>query len=117
MVDANGLRVRLSCAAVLGGLLNASFGWGVGAAQTASAAARQQTIAEKIAASKGLLDINTATVEQLRALPGMGDAYAQRIVAGRPYTAKNQLTTRGILPSAEYERIREMVIAHRVKAQ
>jgi hypothetical protein len=47
----------------------------------------------------------------------MGDAYVQRVMAGRPYTAKNQLTTRGILPSAEYERIRELIIAHRVKAK
>jgi DNA uptake protein ComE-like DNA-binding protein len=90
-----------------------------GSAQTAAAppAAARQTIAEKIAASKGLLDINTATAEQLRALPGMGDAYVQRVIAGRPYSAKNQLTTRGVVPAAEYERIREMIIAHRVKAQ
>ncbi len=72
-------------------------------------------MAEKIAASKQLLDINTATADQLKALPGMGDAYAARVIAGRPYTAKNQLTTRGILPQAEYERIRELIIAHRVK--
>ncbi len=77
--------------------------------------APQQSIAEKIAASKDLLDINTATPEQLKALPGMGDAYVARIVAGRPYTAKNQLTTRGILPAAEYEKIRDQIIAHRPK--
>jgi DNA uptake protein ComE-like DNA-binding protein len=91
------------------------------AAQTAansaanSTAPAQQTIAEKIAASKDLLDINTATAAELKALPGMGDAYAQRVIAGRPYTAKNQLTTRGILPAAEYERIKPLIIAHRVK--
>jgi DNA uptake protein ComE-like DNA-binding protein len=113
MAEFLGWRARWVRAAVLGGLLLASSGLAVGAAQTAS----QQTIAEKIAASKGLLDINTATAEQLKALPGMGDAYLQRVVAGRPYTAKNQLTTRGILPSAEYERIRELIIAHRVKAK
>jgi hypothetical protein len=39
----------------------------------------------------------------------------QRIVAGRPYTAKNQLTTRGILPPAAYEQIKERIIAHRPK--
>ena len=73
----------------------------------AGAQAKQQTVAEKIAASKQLLDINTATADQLKALPGMGDAYAARVIAGRPYTAKGQLTTRGILPKEEYERIRE----------
>ena len=74
-----------------------------------------QTIAQKIAASKDLLDINTATPAQLKALRGMGDAYAQRVIAGRPYTAKNQLTTRGILPAAAYEAIKDQIIAHRPK--
>jgi DNA uptake protein ComE-like DNA-binding protein len=74
-----------------------------------------QTIAEKIAASKDLLDINTATAAQLKALPGMGDAYVARVIAGRPYTAKNQLTTRGILPAAAYEGIKDQIIAHRPK--
>jgi DNA uptake protein ComE-like DNA-binding protein len=74
-----------------------------------------QTVAQKIAASKELLDINTATAAQLKALPGMGDAYVARVVAGRPYTAKNQLTTRGILPAAEYAEIKDQIIAHRVK--
>jgi DNA uptake protein ComE-like DNA-binding protein len=74
-----------------------------------------QTIAEKIAASKELLDINTATPAQLKALPGMGDAYVARVIAGRPYTAKNQLTTRGILPADEYEKIKPLIIAHRPK--
>jgi DNA uptake protein ComE-like DNA-binding protein len=77
--------------------------------------APQQTIAEKIAASNDLLDINTATAAQLKALPGMGDAYVHRVIAGRPYTAKNQLTTRGILPPAAYEKIKPLIIAHRPK--
>jgi DNA uptake protein ComE-like DNA-binding protein len=81
----------------------------------AQATAPQQTIAEKIAASKDLLDINTATPAQLKALPGMGDAYVQRVIAGRPYTAKNQLTTRGILPQAAYQAIKDQIIAHRPK--
>jgi competence protein ComEA len=88
---------------------------GRASAQTAQPAPPQQTIAEKIAASKELLDINTATAEQLKALPGMGDAYAQRVIAGRPYTAKNQLTTRGILPAEAYEKIKALIIAHRPK--
>ena len=83
--------------------------------QQATPEAKQPTIAEKIAASKALLDINTATAAQLKALPGMGDEYARRVIAGRPYTAKNQLATRGVLPQAEYEQIREFIVAHRVK--
>jgi DNA uptake protein ComE-like DNA-binding protein len=84
-------------------------------AQTATAAKSQPTIAEKIAASKDLLDINTATAAQLKALPGMGDAYAARVIAGRPYTAKNQLVQRGILPQPAYEKIKPLIIAHRPK--
>ncbi len=61
-----------------------------------------------------LLDINTATPEQLLALPGMGRAYVQRIVAGRPYTAKNQLLKRGILPEPAYEKISGLIVAKRV---
>ena len=81
----------------------------------APAAKPAQSIAQKIAASKALLDINTATAAQLKALPGMGDEYVRRIIAGRPYTAKNQLTTRGILPQSAYEQVRDLIIAHRPK--
>ena len=62
----------------------------------------------------GLLDINTATPEQLLALPGMGRAYVQRVIAGRPYTAKNQLVSRGILPETAYEKIAPQIVARRV---
>ena len=63
--------------------------------------------------SAPLLDINTATLTQLKSLPGMGEAYARRIIAGRPYTAKNQLVTRGILPQQVYEKFQNGIIARR----
>jgi DNA uptake protein ComE-like DNA-binding protein len=66
------------------------------------------------ATRSALLDINTAAPEQLLALPGMGRAYIQRIIAGRPYTAKNQLLTRGILPETAYEKIAPQIVAKRI---
>ena len=59
------------------------------------------------------LDINTATPTQLKALPGMGDAYVRRIIEGRPYTAKNQLVTRGVLPQPAYDKISSRIVAKR----
>jgi competence protein ComEA len=61
------------------------------------------------------LDINTATADQLKAFPGIGDAYSKRIIDGRPYTAKNQLLSRGILPSATYNKIKDQIIASHPK--
>lgn len=59
------------------------------------------------------LDINTATPQQLKALPGFGDAYVRRVMAGRPYSAKNQLVTRGVLPQSAYDKISPIIVAHR----
>ena len=68
------------------------------------------------AASKmGPMDINTASVDQLRTLPGVGDTYARRIVQGRPYTSKNQLVTKGILPKNVYDKVQNLIVASHVK--
>ena len=67
--------------------------------------------AAAVAKSGALLDINTASASELKSLPGIGDAYSAKIVAGRPYARKDQLVSRKIIPQATYDKIKEMIIA------
>jgi len=63
------------------------------------------------------LDINSATKEQLQALPGIGEAFAQKIIDHRPYRTKRDLVLRRIIPQPTYDKIKDQIIAHQSTAK
>jgi competence protein ComEA len=79
--------------------------------QAASAAPAKSADQAAAAPKTDLLDINSATLDELKSLPGIGDAYAQKIVDGRPYKGKDDLLRKKIVPSATYAKIKDKIIA------
>ena len=84
---------------------------GMALAQTKATPKKAPAKAADSAKSGALLDINSASADQLKALPGVGDAYSAKIIAGRPYARKDQLVSKNIVPQATYDKIKDSIIA------
>jgi competence protein ComEA len=100
-----GLLCRVCCASVLAvGMFTLSVSVLLPSQSWTMSSARAADKAEP-------LDINTATADQLKSLPRIGDVYSDKIIKGRPYKRKDELVQKKILPQATYDKIKDQIVA------
>lgn len=106
------MKVSKYCLALVFALFVSALPLVAQTSSTTPSAGSAKTTSSKSGSSAAKLDINTATADQLKALPGINDATAQKIIAGRPYHGKNDLVSKNIITKTEYDSIKDQIIAH-----
>jgi len=102
--------VRLAVALFVVGLLTGA-NTPLASGQAAATKPATSTAKSASATKAKLVDINSATKDELDTLPGIGDAYAAKIIAGRPYKMKTELARKKIIPQSTYDKIKDQIIA------
>ena len=105
------MKQKYTAIRVLAVMLTLLFLAGIGVAQSGSANKSGPSKDAMASQASNLIDINSASKDQLASLPGIGDKYSDKIIAGRPYANKSQLVSKKVLPQGVYNKISGMIIA------